>query len=263
MNSGWRVLAARYGTLETTRSDAYYRYPAYGEPDGPQRLDYFFWILRRRDETILVDTGFDPEVARARGRTCLIEPAEAMAQLGVTPDSISRIVLTHLHYDHTGNLDLFPDAELLVPARELDFWLGPFAHRAHFAHSVEATELGLVLAAVDAGRVRRLEGGEEIADGVHAVHLGGHSPGQMALAIFGSDVPVVLASDAAHFYEEIERDRPFGVLADLAEMYEGYDTLRELSGAPDAHLVPGHDAEVMMRYPRVEGPAGEFAVEIR
>jgi len=243
MSSGWGVTAARYGTLETTRADAYYRYQAYGEPDGPQRLDYFFWIVRRPDETILVDTGFDPEV--------------------VGPETVSRIVLTHLHYDHTGNLDLFPDAELLVAARELDFWFGPLARRAQFAHAVEASELGLVLAAVDAGRVRRLEGGEEIAEGVHAVFLGGHSPGQIALGIDARDGWVVLASDALHFYEELERDRPFGVLADLAEMYEAYDTLRELSGAPGAHLVPGHDAEVMTRYPRVDGPAGEFAVEIR
>jgi len=263
MSSGWGVTAARYGTLETTRADAYYRYQAYGEPDGPQRLDYFFWIVRRPDETILVDTGFDPEVGRRRGRTCLIEPAEAMAQLGVGPETVSRIVLTHLHYDHTGNLDLFPDAELLVAARELDFWFGPLARRAQFAHAVEASELGLVLAAVDAGRVRRLEGGEEIAEGVHAVFLGGHSPGQIALGIDARHGWVVLASDALHFYEELERDRPFGVLADLAEMYEAYDTLRELSGAPGAHLVPGHDAEVMTRYPRVDGPAGEFAVEIR
>jgi glyoxylase-like metal-dependent hydrolase (beta-lactamase superfamily II) len=262
MSRGWSVTAVRYGTLETTRSEAYYRYQAYGEPDGPQRLDYFFWIVRRPDETILVDTGFDPDVGRRRGRTCLIEPADAMAQLGVGPESVSRVVLTHLHYDHTGNLDRFPNAELLVPARELDFWLGPLARRAQFAHAVEPSELGQVLAAVDGGRVRRLDGGEEIADGVHAVMLGGHSPGQIALAVFGR-VPVILASDAMHFYEELERDRPFGVLADLGEMYEGYDTLRELSGAPGAHLVPGHDAEVMTRYPRVDGPAGDFAVEIR
>ena len=220
MSSGWSVTAVRYGTLETTRSEAYYRYQAYGEPDGPQRLDYFFWIVRRDDETILVDTGFDPEVGRRRGRTCLLEPADAMAQLGVGPETVSRVVLTHLHYDHTGNLDRFPDAELLVPARELDFWLGPLARRAQFAHAVEATELGQVLAAVDAGRVRRLEGGEEIAEGVHAILLGGHSPGQLAIGIDAVAGWTVLASDAMHFYEELERDRPFGVNPDLAEMYE-------------------------------------------
>jgi glyoxylase-like metal-dependent hydrolase (beta-lactamase superfamily II) len=262
MSSGWSVTAVRYGTLETTRSDAYYRYQAYGEPDGPQRLDYLFWIVCRPDETILIDTGFDPDVGRRRGRTCVIEPAAAMAQLGVSADTVSRVVLTHLHYDHTGNVDLFPDAQLLVPARELDFWLGPLARRAQFAHAVEASELGQVLAAVDGGRVRRLEGGEEIAEGVHAIFLGGHSPGQIALGIDAQAGRVVLASDAVHFYEELERDRPFGVLANLAEMYEGYDTLRELAG-PGSHLVPGHDAEVMTRYPRVDGPAADFAVQIR
>ena len=110
--------------------------------------------------------------------------------------------------------------------------------------------------------MRRLEGGEEIAEGVHAILLGGHSPGQMALGIDAIAGWTVLASDALHFYEELERDRPFGVIADLAEMYEAYDTLRELSG-PGAHLVPGHDAEIMTRYPRVEGSAHDFAVEIR
>jgi glyoxylase-like metal-dependent hydrolase (beta-lactamase superfamily II) len=262
MSSGWTVTAVRYGTLETTREEAYYRYPAYGEPDGPQVLDYYFWIVRRGDETILVDTGFDPDVGRRRGRTVLVEPAAAMAALGIGPETVSRVVLTHLHYDHTGNLDLFPEAELLVPARDLDFWLGPLARRAQFAHAVEANELGQVLAAVDAGRVQRLEGGEEIAEGVHAILLGGHSPGQMALGVDAVAGWIVLASDAMHFYEELELDRPFGVIANLAEMYEAYDTLRELNW-PGSHLVPGHDAEVMARYPRVDGPAGEFAVEIR
>ena len=250
MADGWSVVAARYGTLETTLADAYYRWSAYGEPDGPARLDYYFWVLRRDGETILVDTGFHPDAGRRRGRTVLIEPAEAMAQLGVSAETVSRVVLTHLHYDHTGNLDVLPDAELLVPARELDFWLSPMGRRGQFAHSVEEAELDAIRAAVDAGRVRRLEGDEEIADGVRAIHLGGHSPGQLAIALPG----VTLASDAVHFYEEIDRERPFAVIADLAEMYEAYDTLRALPG----ELVPGHDPAVMERYPRIN----DFAVEI-
>jgi glyoxylase-like metal-dependent hydrolase (beta-lactamase superfamily II) len=259
MSSGWSVIAARYGTLETTRGEAYYRYASYGEPDGPQVLDYYFWIVRRGGETILVDTGFDPDVGRRRGRTCLIEPAEAMTALGVGPENVSRVVLTHLHYDHTGNLDVLPRAELLVPAIELDFWMSPMGRRGQFAGLVEAAELERVRAAEAEGRVRRLIGGEEIAPDVHAVHLGGHSPGQMALAIFGEGPPVVLASDAAHFYAELENDRPFAVIADLAEMYEAYDTLRELAGA-EGHIVPGHDPALMERYPRLDG---DFAVRIR
>lgn len=262
MPRAWTVTAVRYGTLETTLSDAYYRYSAYGEPDGPARLDYYFWILRDGDETILVDTGFAPEAGRRRGRTCLVEPAAAMAQLGIAPDTVSRVVLTHLHYDHTGNLDVLPDAELLVPARELDFWLGPLARREQFAHSVEQSELDQVRAADEAGRVRRLDGEQEIAEGVRTIVLGGHSPGQAALHVDTTAGPVVLASDAVHFYEELERDRPFAVIADLVEVYEAYDALSALV-ANGGHFVPGHDAGVMERYPPVHGPAGDFAVEIR
>ena len=247
----WSVLAARYGTLDTTLSDAYYRWSAYGEPDGPARLDYFFWVLQSPTETILVDTGFHADAGRKRGRTVRIDPVDAMAQLGVTADTVSRILLTHLHYDHTGNLDPFPDAELLVPARELDFWLSPMGQRGQFAHSVEERELEAVRGAVAAGRVRRLDDGEEVADGVRVIHLGGHTPGQMAVTVPG----VTLASDAVHFYDELEHERPFAVIADLAEMYEAYDTLRALPG----DLVPGHDPAVMERYPRVN----DFAVEIR
>ena len=111
--------------------------------------------------------------------------------------------------------------------------------------------------------MRRLEGGEEIAEGVHAVFLGGHSPGQIALGIDARGGCVVLASDAVHFYEELERDRPFGVIANLAEMYEGYDTLRELAGArrpPGAR--PRRRGDDALPARRGAG-ATDFAVEIR
>jgi glyoxylase-like metal-dependent hydrolase (beta-lactamase superfamily II) len=265
MARAWTVTAARYATLETTRSDVYHRYSAYGEPDGPARLDYYFWVLRDAagGETLLVDTGFHPDAGRRRGRTCVIEPAAAMAQLGITPDTVSRVVLTHLHYDHTGNLDVLPDAELLVPARELEFWFGPFAQRLQFADAVEGEELERVRAADEAGRVRRLDGEQELADGVTAIVLGGHTPGQAVLRVETAQGLVVLASDAVHFYEEFELDRPFAIIADLAQVYAAYDTLRALCAGPESHLVPGHDAAVMDRYPRVEGPAGDFAVQIR
>jgi glyoxylase-like metal-dependent hydrolase (beta-lactamase superfamily II) len=256
MAEAWTVIAARYGTWETTCGEAYYRWSAYGEPDGPARLDYFFWVLRGAEETILVDTGFHPDAGARRGRTTLIEPAEAMRRLGVEPATVSRVLLTHLHYDHTGNLDVLPDAQLLVPAVELDFWTSPMGSRGQFAGSAEEADLERVRAAEEAGRVRRLSGGEEIAPGVHAVHVGGHTPGQMVVAVDGT-LPVVLASDAVHFYDELERERPFAVIADLAEMYGAYDTVRALAGA-DGHIVPGHDPGVMERYPHVD----DFAVQI-
>jgi len=60
---------------------------------------------------------------------------------------------------------------------------------------------------------------------------------------------VVLASDALHFYEEVERDRPFAILADLPAMYRAYDTLAQLATQPGTSLVAGHDPLVRTRFP--------------
>jgi len=64
----------------------------------------------------------------------------------------------------------------------------------------------------------------------------------------GNGGTAVLASDALHFYEEVERDRPFAILADLPAMYRAYDTLAQLAAQPGTHLVAGHDPAVRARF---------------
>ena len=247
------VLAVRYGTLASTKAGLFYRYAAYGEPDAPQALDYYLYAVRAGEEVTVIDTGFDPAVGVRRGRTCLRHPIEALAAAGVRAQDVARLVITHLHYDHIGNLDAFAAAEILVPERELAFWTGPAAARHQFAEHVEAGELARLLELHAAGRVRTYAGPCAVAPGIEAVAIGGHSPGQHALVVRTGGETIVLASDAVHLYEEIERDRPFAVVADLEAMYRGYDTLRSLSAAPSATLVPGHDPEVAERFPAVDG----------
>jgi glyoxylase-like metal-dependent hydrolase (beta-lactamase superfamily II) len=60
--------------------------------------------------------------------------------------------------------------------------------------------------------------------------------------------PVILASDAVHYYEELERDRPFATVANLAEMYAAFDQIRELGTEPGARVVAGHDPLVAERF---------------
>lgn len=247
----WEVLAVRYGTRMTTRSGVYARYEELGEPDAPLRMDYFFWLLRGEAGTILVDTGFGAAAGERRGRTMVCPPLEALARLGVVEQAINRIVLTHLHYDHTGNLAAFPSTELLVPARDLAFWTGPDATDA-YTGPIERDEIEHVAAAVAAKRGLLLEEGGIIAPGVGAVLVGGHSPGQISLVVRGLDRPVLLASDAVHYYEEFERELPFEIYVDLDDMIAGYGLLRELAARTGAVLVPGHDPEVTERFPAVD-----------
>ena len=112
----YEVAALRYGTRATRKSECYLDYESYGEPDEPIGMDYFFWLLRSDAATIVVDTGFDPDVGARRGRTCLYPPVDALRRVGVEPESVETVILTHLHYDHTGNVAAFPQAEAGRPA---------------------------------------------------------------------------------------------------------------------------------------------------
>jgi glyoxylase-like metal-dependent hydrolase (beta-lactamase superfamily II) len=260
--SDTEVHAVRYATRRGMRSEFYLRHESYGEPDAEMSLDYYLWVIRRGDRVVLVDTGFDPEVGRRRGRTCLCPPVEAVARLGVDPASVSHVLVTHLHYDHVGNLGAFPAAELVVPQRELAFWTGPMADRPQFADHVEPGEIAGLARERQLGRVRTFAGRAEVVPGVQAVELGGHSPGQAIVLVETGGAPVVLASDAAHFTEELERGRPFAILADLEAMYRAYDVLNALARERGAIVVPGHDADVMDKFPDSGGDAGGLAVRI-
>ena len=256
------VVAVRYATRAASKRAFFLRYDSYGEPDAPQSLDYYLWVVGTGPDALVVDTGFDPAVGARRGRTCLCPPVEALARVGVDVAAVSRVLVTHFHYDHVGNLDAFPNAELLVPERELRFWTGPMAGRGQFAEVVEPAEIAWIAAAHRQGRVRTIAGRTAVAPGITAVDVGGHSPGQLVVLVETGGGLAVLASDAVHLYEELDRDRPFEIVADLEEMYRAYDLVRDACRRPGAVLVPGHDPEVMDRFPRLDGPAGEVAVRV-
>jgi glyoxylase-like metal-dependent hydrolase (beta-lactamase superfamily II) len=245
----YEVHAVRYATLKTTKAELFYRHGSYGGPDEPVEMAYWFWLLRRAGETIVVDSGFDPVVGERRGRTCDVPPLEAMRALGVEPATVSTVIVTHLHYDHIGNLAAFPEATFIVPRRELEFWTSPMAERFQFGSHVEPGEVAYVARAAAEGRVRLTEGTEEILDGVTAIAVGGHSPGQQLTVVRSEGGDVLLASDAVHFYEELELERPFAVMHDLEQMYAAYDVLKGFAWA-GAVVVPGHDPGVGERFPR-------------
>jgi glyoxylase-like metal-dependent hydrolase (beta-lactamase superfamily II) len=266
-SASYEVIAVRYGTRSTTRSDVFLHYQLYGEPDAATTMDYFFWVLRSPEGAILVDCGFNADSGARRGRTMLCPPVDALRKLGIEPGQVRLLIATHGHYDHIGNVDAFGAAEVVMSGREYDFWTGPLATRAVFATSAETSDID-VLRRVDAtGRLRLLRGPVgaadsantvehlrwEVAPGVEVIEVGGHTPGQLIVIVRTSDGFAVLASDALHYYEEMALDRPFTHVADLPAMFTGFEVLRSLSGDESHYLVAGHDPEVMERFPAVDG----------
>ena len=123
MSDTYEIYAIRYGKSVRKRSESFLG----GDPhDGPMEMAYYVWLVRNENRTIVVDTGFAPDVAEVRAREFLICPGEAIRQLGSDPDTIDTVVLTHLHYDHAGNHHLFPNATFHVQAAEMAYVTGPW-----------------------------------------------------------------------------------------------------------------------------------------
>ena len=221
-----------------------------GDPhdDADMPLDYFVWLVRGPGGTFVLDTGFDEAGARARGRTLIRSPGEGLRALGLDPDAVRDVVLSHMHYDHAGNDGLFPAATYHVQDREMAFCTGRCMCHAHLRQPFEADDVTAMVRRTFAGRTRFHDGDAQLADGVTLHRIGGHSAGLQVMRVRTRRGWVVLASDAAHFYRNMEEGRPFPIAADVREVLEGYDTLRRLASSP-AHVVPGHDPQVMTRYP--------------
>lgn len=251
-NDGVReVLAIRFGTRTTTRAESFLNYHLYHEPDAKIDIDYFFWVIRDGSETTLVDTGFAPAAGDRRRRSWWTTPARALPALGIDPASVNTIVVTHAHWDHTGNLHQFPHAKIVISQAEYDFWTSPLAERAQFAAHAEPDEIGYLRTANQEDRLTLITGRHVLASGIELIEVGGHTPGQVIVSVITATGTVVLASDALHFYEEVERDRPFAIVADLPGMYRAYDILAGLASQPGTWLVAGHDPLVRTRFGQV------------
>ena len=218
--------------------------------NGPQPLAYYVWVIVSAGRTILVDTGFDEAMAHKRRRTITMPVAGGLRALGVDPASIQDIILTHLHYDHCGNYDAFPNARYHLQDTELAYATG--RHMCHRLMRIpfEVDDVVRVVRLVYDGRVVFHDGEDQIAPGVTVHRIGGHSKGLQCVRVITARGAVVLASDCCHLYSHFLESRVYPVTYNVAEVLEGYDTIRRLA-ASDDHVVPGHDPAVIHLYPPV------------
>lgn len=220
-----------------------------GDPeDGPMPLSYYVWLVRDAGRCWLVDTGFGADAARARGRVLQRSPAEALALLGVAAEAIDDVVLTHLHYDHAGNCAQFPNARFHLQEQEMQFATGRYmAHRC-LRDGYNVFDVLRLVELAHAGRVHFHAGDSELAPGLSLHLVGGHTMGMQAVRVHTRRGWLVLASDAAHFYRNLQEERPYPVVFNVGEMAQGWRRLLALAASP-AHVIPGHDPAVLARYP--------------
>jgi len=209
---------------------------------------------------ILVDCGFKSGNSMTGNRFQNIEmPDTVLAKTGFRPEDVDTLVLTHLHFDHAGNFDAFPNARIYVQRREYERWQEVLAGipdlsvgKQHWAlSSMDAEVMQRFGAAVSDGRAVLLDGDTEIAPGVHCrLAADTHTFGSQWVEVETRSGPYVIAGDCVYWYANIERMWPPGyVQGNTWNLVATYDKLKALVGADQLErIVPGHDMRVFTRH---------------
>ncbi len=243
----YEVYALKYAERDTTACQFFYREPSH----DPITLHYFVWLILGGPHPILVDTGFLDDDARARGVRHYVSPAAMVERAGVKPADVPIALITHLHYDHWAGHSQFPAAEYWIQRDEVAFWTGPFGRSPAFRQSANPDALARLVTLNYADRIRMIDGDREVLPGIKVHRVGGHTAGLQIVTVQTGRGTVVLTSDAAHFYRNVEKRQPVQIITNLPEMLAAFETIEALAGA-ERLIVAGHDPQVADRFTRVD-----------
>ena len=243
----YEVYAIKYAEIDRHRRENFIRGDQH---DGPMPMDFFIWVIKRGSTVVLVDTGFSHEEAALRGRSILRCPIDGLSDIGVDAAQINDAVLTHLHYDHAGNIDKLPSATFHLQESEMSFATGRCMCFPAFRFAYTAEHVATLIHRLYADRVSLHSGAWQLYPGIEIEHIGGHTAGLQIVRVHTEAGWVVLASDAAHYYENFESERPFPLVHDVERMLIGQRKLAEYAARGEA-VIPGHDPLVMERYTKL------------
>ncbi len=254
----FEVYAIRYACVDRKASENFLG----GDPhEAGMPMDYFVWLARSKSKTWVIDTGFNQQAAVKREREFLRSPAAGLELLGVDVNNAEDVIITHLHYDHIGNFDLFPKAQFHLQDSEMAYATGRYMANPLFGHAFEEDEIVAMVRNVYKGRVSFYDGDAELAPNISVHHVGGHTKGLQVVRLWTRKGWLVLASDASHYAANMNERRPFPIVVDIAQMIDGWDKMKTLVDDP-ANIIPGHDPEVMNIYPAPSAELEGIAVRL-
>jgi glyoxylase-like metal-dependent hydrolase (beta-lactamase superfamily II) len=224
--------------------------------DPSRRLDIamMVWLLKGADGRVaLVDSGFHREKYFTQFAVSdFVKPSEAIAALGVKPEDVTDIFLSHMHWDHAGGIDLFPSARVWVQKDEFEYYTGA-AWQARTTHGgIDPDDVLEVVRRNTAGKLTLVRGEDDVSISGVGFHIGGKHTWQSQYVTVQtrSGRTVVVASDNVYLYENIDGHKAIAQTLDAAANLLAQDRMRTLASSVQL-IVPGHDPAVFDRFPRV------------
>ena len=223
------------------------------DEDGP--INYYVWAIKAKDgETIVVDTGPSPAQGAARKVPEFVNSVEVLARVGANADSVNKVVITHMHWDHVGNIEAylqaFPRAKFYVQKREFEFCVkSPVSQRKPIAILFDPQASKIMGDLQGSDRLLVVDGDHNLAPGVDLMLAPGHTLGLQVVRVNTAKGPAVVGSDCAHVFRGYREDNPSCFIMDMPAWIQSFDKVK--SKAPIDLIFPGHDILMHQNFPKV------------
>jgi glyoxylase-like metal-dependent hydrolase (beta-lactamase superfamily II) len=188
-------------------------------------------LIKSGNQNILIDTG------PASRRKLLID---TLAEKNLTPSDIDIVVLTHMHWDHCQNTDLFISSSIIIHSHEIDYMKNPTSGDLMAASYLTDMMTKLRLNPVDDGDV--------IAEGVRVMATPGHTKGHMSVLVESSEGLKTIAGDALPDAGTIVRGLPYNIFWDEHDARESLEKMIDKSDI----FYPGHDTPFILKENKVQ-----------
>src|ERR1700690_2208403 len=208
------------------------------------------WLVRGNGHNILVDCGFYHDHFFQEWKVSdFIKPSEALRPLGLKPEDITDIVITHMHWDHSDGMDLFPNARIWIQKDELQYYAGEAWQSKNTHGGIDEDDVLTLVKLNMQGRVGLVNGdAQEIIPGVTCYIGGKHTYQSQYARVRTAAGTVVLASDNMDLYENLEKHAPIATTVDAASNLRAQDRMKQIAARPGL-IVPGHDPAVFAKFP--------------
>jgi len=246
----YEVYAVRYATAP---GFAVSSLVAGADPTRTLDIPFMIWVLKGpAGRNVLVDAGsYHGSVFERWTLTGVVNPSEAIARVGLKPDDITDVIITHVHWDHVNGADLFPKARVWIQREE-------YAHHIDdqgkpLDRAIAADDASMLAAIGRAGRLTLVDGdAREILPGITVYTGGKHTFAAQYVGVRTSAGTVVVASDNVYLYENLEKRAPSAQTLDPGADLRVQERMLRLASAPRL-IVPGHDPAVFERFPKPGG----------
>jgi glyoxylase-like metal-dependent hydrolase (beta-lactamase superfamily II) len=212
--------------------------------DATLDLPFVICVARSPEHVVVLDSGFvNRKLGEAYGVKDWVEYAPLLAEVGVSPEEVDVVTISHLHFDHAGGTSRFPKAKFVVQRRELEFAAAAMPHNSAARTAFVAEDVVSLVQLNWQGRVLLADGDVEgVVPGMDVYLTPGHTAGTMTVCLDTLKRRVCYSSDAVYTYRNLDEDIPLGLALDSFEAVESFKKIRRI--VQGGVLIPGHEPRI-------------------